>query len=90
MRQKPGFKLRQLGDEYILTAEGASHVNFNKLMVMNHSAAYLWRSVAGNDFDAERLAALLVQEYAIDEAAARHDAEAIMQSWEEAGLICGS
>lgn len=87
MRQKAGFKLRQLGDEHIITAEGAEHINFNKLLVLNASAAYLWQRISETDFDAQRLADLLKEEYGIDDAMAQRDANAILQQWLEAGLV---
>lgn len=79
--------MRQICGENIITAEGINHVNFNKLMVLNPSAAYLWKQVEGADFDTQRLAALLVQEYDIDSDTAQHDAEAIAKQWLEAGLV---
>lgn len=87
MKQKAGFKLREICGEFIITAEGVSHVNFNKLMVLNPSAAYLWKQVEGADFDTQRLAALLTEEYGIDGDTALHDAEAIAKQWLEAGLV---
>ena len=87
MRQKKGFKLREICGEHIITAEGAEHINFNQLMVLNPSAAYLWQQVTGSDFDIQRLADLLVQEYDIDDKTALRDAEAIAKQWTEAGLV---
>ena len=79
--------MREICGEYIITAEGASNINFNKLMVLNPSAAYLWKQVEGTDFDTQQLSKLLIQEYGIDDETAHHDAEAITQQWMEAGLV---
>lgn len=79
--------MRQLGEDHILTAEGAEHINFNQLLVLNESAAYLWQSVSGVEFDAERLAVLLQEKYGIDADTARHDAEVILKQWADAGLV---
>lgn len=87
MRKKTGFKIRELCGEHIITTEGASRINFNKLMVLNTSAAFLWNQVDGVDFDTNRLAELLVQEYGIDADIAQHDAIAIVTQWKDAGLI---
>lgn len=87
MRQKKGFKLREICGEHIITAEGTAHINFNKLMVLNPSAAYLWQQVSNIDFDIQGLADLLVQEYNIDADTALRDATAIAQQWLEAGLV---
>ena len=45
-----GFRLRKLGKEYIVVGEGLAQVNFNKMVSLNGTAAYLWESVEGRDF----------------------------------------
>lgn len=87
MKIKDGFKLRTLVGEHIVTREGYDQVNFNKMISLNESAAYLWKSVAGRDFDVAELASLLVKEYGIDQDLARHDAQAIADKWVEIGLV---
>lgn len=42
MKAIKGFKLRPLGDEYILVGESVDLINFNKMITMNETAAYLW------------------------------------------------
>lgn len=87
MRIIDGFVLRPLGDEFIITGEGPAQVNFNKMISLNHTAAYLWRSVEGKDFSEEDLSALLLNEYEVDEATASKDARAIARKWVEIGLV---
>ena len=88
MHCKSGFKLRQLGDEYILVGESIEQVNFNKMITMNESAAYLWQHISdGVSFDAEHLASLLRGEYEVSAEQARKDAEQMIQAWLNAGII---
>lgn len=87
MKTVPGFTLRTLCKEFILTAENIQQVNFNKMISLNESAAYLWKSVDGKDFTAEDLADLLVERYEIDRESALKDSEAIIVKWKEAGII---
>jgi len=88
MNIKPGFKLRPLGEEYILIGEGVEQINFNKLITMNSSAAYLWNQVSdGKTFDAERLASLLIAEYDVSHTLALADAQTTIDSWQQAGII---
>jgi hypothetical protein len=87
MKAKQGFKLRPLGDEYILIGESVEQINFNKMITMNESAAYLWKNIQGTDFDADLLTKLLLEEYDIDEATARQDATQLIAKWQEAGII---
>lgn len=86
MKLKKGFKLRPLAREFILTAEDISQVNFNKMISMNSTAAYLWEAVADKEFTAGDLAALLVEKYEVDEATALKDSESIAEKWIEAGI----
>ena len=74
MRLKENYTLRQLGDEYIITPKQVGHVDFNRLMMLNESGAYLWREVEGRDFDTNDLARLLTEAYNIDEKTACTDA----------------
>ncbi|MBQ0024416.1 MAG: PqqD family protein [Bacteroidales bacterium] len=87
MKQIEGFKMRQLGREYIIVGEGIKLVNFNKMIVLNGSAAYLWRSVEGQEFDVEKLKSLLLEEYDVSEEVAAQDAAKVAKSWIEAGIV---
>ena len=42
MRHKDGFKLRKMCGENIITGEGLENINFNKLISLNDTAAFLW------------------------------------------------
>ena len=42
MRISKGYTLRTLGQEYILVAEGIETVNFNRMISMNGTAAFLF------------------------------------------------
>lgn len=88
MKTKQGYTLRSLGDESILVPEKlGSEIDFSRMISLNASAAFLWKKVEGKDFDLETLVSLLVQEYGIDHDTARHDAEALLQSWQNVGII---
>lgn len=83
-----GFKLRPLGKDFILVGESMAQVNFNKMITMNETAAFLWQQVSdGSTFDAQRLAQLLCSEYDVDQAQALADAEQTLQTWLNAGVI---
>ena len=66
MRIVDGFRLRDVMGQATVIGEGVGQVNFNKLITLNESAAYLWESVEGKDFEAADLSALLVEKYDID------------------------
>lgn len=83
MRIIDGFKLREVCGESIVVPEGRALVNFNKMISLNETAAYLWKNVEGKDFEVEDLKALLLDAYDVDEQTASRDAAAIARKWME-------
>ena len=63
MRIKKGFVLRRMCGEHVVTADSLEQINFNKLVTLNESAAYLWQAVEDRDFSPELLAGLLAERY---------------------------
>jgi len=87
MRTKKGYRLRTLGKEYILVAEGLEALGANQMISMNETAAFLWEAVEGKDFDASVLAQLLVDEYGIERELAEKDVVPLLEAWTKAGVI---
>ena len=87
MKTKKGFKLRTVCGENIIVAEGIENVDFSRIISMNETSAYLWKNIQGTSFDTNTLVDLLLKEYEVDEATARRDAEALVKTWLEAGII---
>ena len=86
MKTKKGFVLRSLGREHILVAEGLD-ADADKMVSLNESAAFLWQSVEGKEFDAETMIHLLMEEYGITREVAEKDVMPLLQIWKEAGII---
>ena len=72
--------------ENIVAAEGLEHINFNKLISLNSTAAFLWKALVGVEFTAESMAQLLVDEYGIGMELAMTDSQRLIQSWLDAGI----
>lgn len=87
MRQKKGFTLRDICGEKIIVAEGIENIDFSSIISMNESAAFLWQQLKGKPFTTDDMTRLLLDEYEVDEATARHDAEKLAQDWLKAGII---
>lgn len=87
MRIIDGFKLRKLGKDFIVVGEGLAQVNFNKMVSLNSTAAYLWESVDGKDFSEDDLVQLLLDKYEVEPEVARKDAAALAATWKETGLV---
>ena len=89
MRTKQGFRLRELGGDYILIGESAELVNFNNIISLNEAAAYLWQAVQDKEFDVETMTQLLLAEYEVEEDIARKDAQATIDDWQKIGIVVG-
>lgn len=92
MKTIEGFKLRKLGNEYILVGESLSLINFNKMITLNETAAFLWEkaeelSGAHGSFTAQALCKALCDEYDVDSSQAMTDVDATISSWLDAGVI---
>lgn len=87
MRIIEGFRLRNVMGQATIVGEGVGQIDFNKLITLNDSAAYLWQSVEGKEFDVQTLANLLVDKYGIDQDTALTDAKAIANKWIEIGVV---
>lgn len=87
MKTKKGFVLRSIGREFILVAEGLEAINANRMISMNESAAFLWKSVEDKEFDADTLINLLMEEYDITHEVAETDVASLLETWKKAEII---
>ncbi len=87
MKTIEGFKLRKLGNEYILVGESMALINFNKMITLNETAAFLWSEAEKGEFDVNSLCKALCAEYEVSPEQAMTDVEATIASWKEAGVI---
>ena len=76
-----GFRLREVMGQFTIVGEGIGQINFSKLITLNSSAAYLWKSIEGKEFTTETLTDLLVQRYGIDTERAWQDATTLVEEW---------
>lgn len=86
MKQIEGFKLRKIGHDTILVPEGIKLVNFNKMIALNSTAAFLWESVEGKEFTPDTLADLLTEQYEVSREQALEDCRKMVESWISAGI----
>lgn len=82
-----GFKLRKLGNEYILVGESLELINFNKMITLNETAAFLWQEAEKGEFTVASLAEALQAEYEVAAEQAQADVTTTVQAWLEAGII---
>ena len=87
MKTVEGFRLREICGEFIIVPESTELVNFNKMIHLNATAAYLWEQVSGmEELTVETLVGLLTDKYDVAEEIAAKDAAAIADKWVEIGI----
>ena len=86
MKIKEGFILRTICGESVVVGEGLAQVNFNKMLSLNASAAYLWKSVEGKEFTLEDLTKLLTDKYDVTAERAAEDAAKVAEIWVREGV----
>ena len=86
MKIKEGFILRKICGEYVVVGEGLAQVNFNKMLSLNETAAYLWEAVSGKEFDKEDLVQLLLDKYDVTPERAAADVDKLTAIWLEQGV----
>lgn len=47
MKVKEGFMLREIADSWVIVPLGTRTVEFNGIMTLNESGAFLWRKLEG-------------------------------------------
>lgn len=87
MKIKDGFILRQICGEYIVVGEGLAQVNFNRMLSLNASAAYLWEHLVGKDFTQEDMVNLLLEQYEVTREQAAQDVQNLVKVWLEQGVV---
>lgn len=72
MKLKPNFELRCVCGENVVIPCGIENVNFDSIIHLNETGAFLWKEAEKGDFTVESLTAALTDEYdvAVDKAEA--------------------
>ena len=72
MKIKQGFMLREVAGNYVVVAIGEASKNFNGVINLNESGAFLWEKLA-EGISKEDLLKALLDEYDVPEAIAVRD-----------------
>lgn len=84
MKIKDNFVLRQVADTWVVLPLGAATVDFNGMLTLNETGAFLWKNLEqGADLD--RLVTALTAEYDVTAEEAREDAAAFCRKLLDAG-----
>ncbi|MDY6288139.1 MAG: PqqD family protein [Bacteroidales bacterium] len=87
MKINPIFKVRKVAGENIILLQGKNNGDMTRVVAFNESALLMWDSLQGKDFTIDDAVAVLLDNYNVDEATARTDAEKWAQTIRENGLL---
>lgn len=79
--------MREMAGEHVVIMQGRLGSDLTRIISLNDSALYLWRSVEGKEFDLNRVAELLAEHYGIDDQIAERDAARWIDKLAECGLL---
>lgn len=86
MKIKDGYLLREVAGNIIVVPVGEASVNFNGMINLNETGAFLWKLLQ-NDTEPKIILKELMSEYDVDEATAKADIEAFINKMYGAGLL---
>ncbi len=86
MKIKSGLILREVAGNYVVVAVGERAKDFNCMINLNDSGAFLWKKLEQGAEEGELVQALL-SEYEVSEEIARKDVQAFIKKMVEAGLV---
>lgn len=86
MKIKDGYMVREVAGSQIVVPVGERTVDFNGIITLNETAAFLWEKLAASAEKADLLAAMLA-EYDVDEATAANDIDLFLQKLKDADLL---
>ena len=87
MKIKNGFVVERVGSKYLAVAVGVRADEFNALIRMNETGAFIWQKLAESDRSAGELTKLLCAEYSVPEDVAASDVGAFIEKLRSAGLL---
>lgn len=86
MKIKEGFVLRELGGQNVVVPLGKASKNFNGVIYLNETGAFLFKQLKENKNE-EELLSLLLNEYEIDENTAKKDLDIFIHQLKEGKLL---
>ncbi len=86
MKIKDGFILREVAGRFIVVAVGSAVKEFNAIINLNETGAFMWRMLEKGATEQEIVDALL-NEYEVDKEIAERDVKKFTKTLIEANLI---
>lgn len=86
MKLKNNLILREIAGSWIIVPVAEMVVEFNGLMNLNETGAFLWRTLS-EAVDMDKLISGLMSEYDVDEETAKTDVLEFVKELEDKGLL---
>ncbi len=86
MKIKEGFMLREIAGEYIVVPVGKAAVDFNGIVTLNGTGAFLWKQLTTNQNISDLLDAIM-KEYQVEEEIAYKDIQDFINTLKKASLL---
>lgn len=87
MKINERMKVRNVAGENIVIMQGVEGTDMTRVVALNESALLLYNALTGHEFEVKDVVSLLVDEYEVDEEAARKDAEAWVADMKKNNLV---
>ena len=88
MRIKDGFLLREVAGSYVVVPIGENLVDFQGMITLNESGAFLWKELK-EDKTPDELVVAMLNEYDVDEQTAQADIEEFINLLKKHSLVEG-
>ena len=87
MKINPIYKVRRVADENIILLQGKNSGDMTKVIALNESALLMWNELKEKDFSVEDAVQVLLNNYDVEEATAREDAQKWVDNLKENNLF---
>lgn len=87
MKLKTNYKVRKIAGESVIVRMGAQNVKMTTIISLNATSEWLWEQLQDEEFDAEKVADLLIAEYEVEREVALTDATKWVEMLKEADLV---
>ena len=87
MKFNNGYEFRTVCGTGVLAETGRAAVDMRRLISLNDSAAFLYRTFMDREFEESDLSSSLVAEYGIDADTAARDAHAFCEALADNGIL---
>lgn len=86
MKLSKEFALREIAGNYIVVPFGEKAVNFNAMITLNETGAFIWKKIEEGKSEEEVLEAML-EEYEVDRETAKGHIEKFCEKLKAAGIL---